>query len=275
MRTSIASIFVLPIAALQIPSIFAPFYEPELESLISNETLIPDEHELLKRDGNCPTNYNSCSTLAAGYGGACCTSGSICTTDRAHNIACCPIGATCTGTLTLQTATTTRGAVLGTGTATTTTTTNSAAATTTTGSATYISNSYFPFPIIPTTYINSAACNSAYSACQANYAACTNDLQGNTFGVTIVAPNGAGVTVAPTAQNLGVASATSICSSLSSEACFGIASDSCAQFGTATTTGGSFIVGGTTNAAARPTIGCMAAAGVMAGVGLGIAGQMI
>jgi hypothetical protein len=87
MRSSIASIFVLPIAALQIPSIFAPFYEPRLEPLISNDTLIPDEHELLKRDGNCPANFNSCTTLAAGYGGACCTSGSICTTDRAHNIA--------------------------------------------------------------------------------------------------------------------------------------------------------------------------------------------
>jgi hypothetical protein len=170
----------------------------------------------------------------------------------------------------LQTATTT--GVLGTGTATTTTTTNTDA--TITGTASYVSNTYFPFPIIPTTYVNSAACNSAFSACQANYAACTNDLQGNTFGVTIVAPNGAGVTVAPTAQNLGEASATSICNSLSSEACFGIGSGSCAVFGTATTTGGSFIVGGTTNAAARPTVGCMAAAGMMAGFGLGIARQM-
>lgn len=87
MRSSIASIFILPIAALQIPSIFAPFNEPQLESLLSNETLIPDEHELLKRDGNCPSNYNSCSTLNANYGGACCTSGSVCTTDKAHNVA--------------------------------------------------------------------------------------------------------------------------------------------------------------------------------------------
>jgi hypothetical protein len=86
MRSSISSIFILPIAALQIPSIFAPFYEP-LESLLSNQTLIPDEHELSKRDGNCPSNYDSCSTLAANYGAACCTSGTFCTTDRAHNIA--------------------------------------------------------------------------------------------------------------------------------------------------------------------------------------------
>lgn len=186
---------------------------------------------------------------------------------------CCPTGATCTGTIGLQTATTTGIAVLGTGTATTTTTTSSGATITATPS--YVSNTYFPFPIIPVSYINSAACISAYSACQSNYAACTNDLQGNTFGVTIVAPNGAGVTVAPTAQNLGVASATSICSSLSSEACYNISSDSCAVFGTATTTGGTFVVGTTSNPAARPTIGCFAAAGMMAGVGLGIAGQLV
>ena len=36
-----------------------------------------------------------------------------------------------------------------------------------------------------------------------------------------------------------------------------------------------FVVGTTKNAAARPTIGCMAAAGVMAGMGLGLAGRMI
>ena len=100
-------------------------------------------------------------------------------------------------------------------------------------------------------------------------------MQGNAFGVTIVAPNGGGVTVAPTAQNLGVASATSICSSLSAEACYNIGTDSCAIFGTATTTGGSFIVGATSNPAARPTVGSIAAAGVMAGVGLGIAGQWV
>lgn len=144
-----------------------------------------------------------------------------------------------------------------------------------TGTASYVSNSYFPFPYIPQTYINSAACNSAYSVCQENYAACTNDLQGSSFGVTIVAPNGAGVTVAPTAQNLGVASATSICSSLSAEACYNIGTGSCAIFGTATTTGGTFVVGTTSNPAARPTVGCMAAAGVMAGLGLGIAGHLV
>ena len=156
----------------------------------------------------------------------------------------------------------------------TTTTTTNVAATTATGTASIVNNIYFPFPYIPTTYINSAACNSAYNDCQTNYAACTADLQGGGFAVTIVAPGG-GITVSPTVQNLGSASATSICSSLSSEACYGIVSTNCAQFGTATTTGGSFIVATVTNFAARPTIGCLAAGGLVAGLGLGIAGQMV
>ena len=84
----------------------------------------------------------------------------------------------------------------------------------------------------------------------------------------MVAPNGGGITLAPTAQNLGPASATSICSSLSQQACYGIMSENCAQFGE----GGTFVVNPTGNRAARQT-GCMAA-GVVA-VGLGIAGQMV
>jgi len=265
MRSSIASIFILPIAALQIPSIFAPFYEPHFGSLTSNETLIPDEHELLKRDGNCPTNYGSCSTLAANYGGACCTAGSFCTTDRARNIACCPTGATCTGTL----------GIVATATGTGQVTTTTSGGGTITAAPSVVSNAFFPFPYISNSYINSAACNSAYSDCQLNFAACTNDLNGNSFGVTIVVPDGAGVTVAPTAQNLGAASASSICSSLSSQACLKIDSASCALFGTATTTGGAFIVDTTSNPGARQTVGSLVAAGMVAGVGLGIAGQLV
>jgi len=261
------SFFLLSITAHQIPFNLAPFYPPHLDSiLLSNDTLSP-EHDFLKRDGNCPANYNSCSTLAAADGGACCTSGSVCTLDHARNIACCATGATCTGTIGRTAATTTAsGGVVVFG----STTTNAAA--TITGSASYVSNAFFPFPYIPTTYINSAACNSAYSTCQSNYALCTQDLTGGGFGVTVSAPEG-GVTVAPAVANVGIASATSICSSLSAQACYGIQSSNCAQFGTATTTGGGFVVA--TNAAARPTMGCMAAAGVLAGVGLGIAGQIV
>ncbi|TVY81577.1 hypothetical protein LSUE1_G003404 [Lachnellula suecica] len=280
-KTLTTSLFLLPIAALQLPSVFAPFYEPSL--LISNETLLVDEsHELLKRDGSCPANYGSCSTLNAKYGGACCTAGSICTTDKAKNIACCPTGASCTGTLTQAASATTTGSgtgivlggTTGTGSTTTATTTTTGATATIPGAASYVTNQYFPFPIIATSYSNSAACNSAFQACQTNYAACTADLAGggSGFAVTIVAPAG-GVTVSPTIQSLGAASATSICSSLSSEACYNIQSSNCAQFGDGS--GGSFVVSSTKNAAARQTVGCMAAAGMMAGVGLGIAGQMV
>ncbi len=270
MRSSTAylSIFLVPISALQIPSIFSPFNEPYLEG---NSSIIPTEHDLLKRDGNCPTHYNSCSTFAAADAGACCTSGSVCTTDHAKNVACCPIGATCTGTLALSTAT---GAVLGNG-ATTTDTDTMATATATatgTGSVNYVSNAFFPFPIIPTSYSNSAACNSAFLDCQSNYAACTAELEGgNAFAVTIIAPQG-GVTVSPTAQSLGVASATSICSSLSSAGCYNIKSSDCTLFAN------SFVAATGTSedaAQARITMAPMVTAGMVIGMGLGVMGQMV
>jgi len=273
------SLFLLRVSALQIPAIIAEFYAP-LDALLLNETSIPQDRslELLKRDGNCPANHNSCSTLAKADAGACCTAGTFCTLDSSKNIACCPSGAKCTGTVTLGATGTTAGggAVFG---ATTTsnaaafTTTSGAAAATITGTASYVQNSYFPFPYIPTDYVNSAACNTAFSACQSNYAACTNDLMGNSFGVTVVAPNGAGVTVAPTLANVGIASATSICSSLSSVGCYNIQSGNCAQFGSGTASGGTFVVADSTGGGARPTMGCIAAAGVMAG--LGFAGRML
>jgi hypothetical protein len=259
------SLFLLPISALQIPSIISPFYEPRLDDslLISNETLVPlPENELRKRDGNCPVNHNSCSTLAKADGGACCIAGSTCTLDHARNIACCPIGATCTGTIQIATATITSagGVTFG-----ATTTTSTAATATITGSASYVTNPYFPFPYITTSWTNSAACVSAYSNCQTNYAACTVDLQGGGGnGVTIVAPGG-GTTVAATAVNLGIASATSICSSLSLVACHGLVTQNCAQFEA------NFVVSNTRNGAVpRQTAACFAKV-AWAGVGLGLA----
>lgn len=207
-------------------------------------------------------NFNAC--LQNGYGGACCTVGSFCTTDAVRNVACCPTGATCTGTLNPGVIVSNTGRV-------TTTASNVFGSPVTTAPLSVITNPYFPFPIIATSYPNSAACNTAYEACQTNYAACAANLQGGGFGVTVVAPNGGGITLAPTAQNLGAASATSICRSLSQQACYGIVAENCAQFGE----GGSFVVSETDNRAARPTAGYMAAAGVIAGVGLGIAGQMV
>ena len=250
----LTSLFLLPISALQIPSIFAPFnaahFDEEAPLLFSNDTILASDEppsNLQKRANNCPNNYNSCSTLAAADAGACCSVGSVCSLDNNRQIACCSIGATCTGTIDLATsattATTTGVVVFGTSTTTTTTNTGSttpsptSTVTTTTGTASYVSNTYFPFPYIPTTYSNSAACNSAFQACQTNYALCTEDLEGAAVaGVTISAPNG-GVTVAPTVVNVGTSSAMSICSSLSNVACYGIVSSNCAQFGTGTGSG--------------------------------------
>ncbi|KAI9051013.1 hypothetical protein LZ554_005121 [Drepanopeziza brunnea f. sp. 'monogermtubi'] len=280
-------LLLLPISALQI----APFYEPYAALLSNNESISAADHrhELRKRNGNCPSDFNSCTTYRDSAGGACCTAGSFCTTDRAQNIACCPTGASCTGSITIATGTPTGpilgittptdGVVFGASSSSPTTAAAGAPATITdpAASVSYVANAFFPFPYIPRTYVNSAACNSAYQACQTNYAACTAALDGSGsgvgFGVTIVAPNG-GITATATVQSLGVASATSICSSLSSVGCYNIVSENCAQFGTGPQLG----AGATGNAAARqkPAVkGCYAVAGVVAGVGLGIAGQVI
>lgn len=84
--------------------------------------------------------------------------------------------------------------------------------------------------------------------------------------MTISVPGGGGVTVQPTHTQLAVSSATSICASLSSQACHGLVVGRCATTGT---TGG-FVVG-TANAAPRIT-GAPCMVGMMAGVGLGVIG---
>ncbi len=91
--------------------------------------------------------------------------------------------------------------------------------------------------------------------------------------VTIVVPGGFGTTlaIAPTATSLGPASASSVCSSLSSQACFGLQSTVCQTTGTVP---GGFYVG--TASPGRPTaVPCAVLAGAVAagvGVGLGMAG---
>lgn len=94
-------------------------------------------------------------------------------------------------------------------------------------------NSYFSFPYAVTSFDNSAACASAVTACSENFDACTANLGGGSqggFGVTIEVPGGGGVTVGGSVQSLGP-SATSICSSLSSEACSAVQATHCGSFG--------------------------------------------
>ncbi|QSZ29000.1 hypothetical protein DSL72_003509 [Monilinia vaccinii-corymbosi] len=260
--------------AIQIPSLISPpkpFYAPISLDLdisseppsISNETILPDtspasskpQIELLKRADNCPADYNSCATLKPAYGAACCPKSAICSTDSSQNIACCAIGAACTGTVARPTITGTPARV-------------SATAT-----GTFVPNPYFPFPILPTTYVNSAACGRATDACAYNFALCTVDLEGGMGGgVTISAPNG-GVTVAATTLSGGylpAASAVNICQSLSSAACAAVESAGCAHYGTNSATAtASFVVGtnGVGPMIPRPTMmNCLPYAAAAVGV---------
>ncbi|KAJ6108263.1 hypothetical protein N7523_009586 [Penicillium sp. IBT 18751x] len=182
--------------------------------------------QILRRStDNCPSGYNPCTSL--GNSDACCIQGTNCSRDSANDIACCPTGAKCTGSLT---GTSTSGASE---TGTSFIFPNGATATTTaagsqTSTASTVSGAY-PFIYVPTTFSNPAACSSYYSLCQSEYAQCTADLMGR-YQVT-VGGGGAGVTVeAVTASS----QATSICSSLSANACHGLSLGYCASVATAT-----------------------------------------
>ncbi|KGO78562.1 hypothetical protein PITC_067710 [Penicillium italicum] len=185
---------------------------------------------ILRRDyNNCPSGFNPCTEL--GNANACCKQGTNCSRDDANEIACCAIGASCTGSLTGT-------RTVGTGTAfmfpsgTTATTTDSGAAYNT-GSTL---DGAYPFVVVPTAFNNPEACSSYYSVCQSEYTQCTGDLMGR-YGVTIGGP-GEGKTV----QAITAASqATSICSSLSAEACHGINLGYCS--GVATHTGSAEVNG--------------------------------
>lgn len=79
-----------------------------------------------------------------------------------------------------------------------------------------------------TSFENSAACASAVEACSENFDVCTARLGdgGDGLAVTIEVPGGGGVTITDAANNVG-ASGSSICSSLSSEACTHLAATPC------------------------------------------------
>lgn len=204
-----------------------------------------------RRQTACPSSYFSCASQGAAFAGICCVNGQVCSLDSSSNPACCPSGYVCTGPAPTGTQT------LPTGTA----------------AVSYVTNAYFAFPAIPTSFSNAAACSSAVGACASNYAVCTSDLASGTggVGVTINVPGGGGVTVAPTHTVFPVASATSMCSSLESAACYGLSSARCATAGSA----GGFVVG-TANAAAPRVTGCVGGMfGVMAGVGVGVLGAHI
>lgn len=214
-------------------------------------------HPLARRQqGGCLTNYYSCDSQGAAFNGICCAINQVCALDASNSPACCPANAVCTGTAPSTFAPPST-------------------------SVSYVPNAYFSFPYAPTSFADAGACSSAVSQCGANYDTCTSRLEGvgsgaggSGAGVTVIVPGPGGTTVVGGGQatfTFAPASATSICSSLSSEACNGLQTDMCTQTGVTT---GSFFIGtgtGTGNVAPRQTacaVGMIVAAGVGLGIGL-------
>ncbi|KAH7095766.1 hypothetical protein FB567DRAFT_39502 [Paraphoma chrysanthemicola] len=271
MRLHLAPLVLAPLAALAAQDIYAPF-EPAVAQLSTtdNTTVLGDGSssnnndpiELLRRqNGNaCATNYYACAAVNAP--GLCCPRTAICTADSSRNVACCPQGAVCTGALGVPAATGTSFVLASTTTTFATTNTNQPFVQVTTApnaaQRSTVQNAFFPFAYIATTYINAASCSAAYTSCQADAASCTTALANGAQGVTVSAPNGgATITAVP---SVGLASAQSICASLSSQACYGLQVEACRSFD------------GQGNAA--PTGACKGW-GVAAGVAVGLAGQML
>ncbi|GAB1311204.1 Gpi-anchored protein [Madurella fahalii] len=195
----------------------------------------------------CLENFYSCANQGPEFNGICCQNDQRCALDANNNPACCPNGAVCTGTAPASFV-------------------PPAPSTT---AVSYVPNTYFSFPYIATYFANPGHCSAAVSQCNANHAACTSQLggagAGGGYAVTIVVPGGGGTTVTAGASlTFDAASATSICNSLSSEACRGLQPTMCTLSGT---TAGGFVFGTETgNAAARPTAAPAAAAAACAGL---------
>jgi hypothetical protein len=268
MRNALATIILLPTLALAAPDFVTDFEPAALQEAPAqyNETLLEDGSlELLKRQGtNCASGWSACINIA--QPGICCRNDQICAPDGAGHAACCPKGAACTGTIVPIGQATSSISV----TQTTATTTGAFGTPTATGTEPFVqnpssairstvSNQFYPFPIIPTTYTNAAACSSAYTSCQSDAASCTAALANGAQGVTISAPNG-GVTQTAV-LSVGPQSANSICSSLSQEACSGLQVEACTAFDAGVP-------------AAAPTR-CAGVYRVGAGVALGLAGQLL
>jgi hypothetical protein len=247
----------------------SPFFDASIGDIQSDHNDTQHAIELLKRQGGCSSGYTNCFNLGAP--GLCCKPESVCSADSAGHVGCCPVGAACTGLIGGATGgqTPPSGLVFASSTASSTgftfaTTTNSVQAAGVTPST--VSNPYYPFPYIATTYTDAAACSAAWTGCQTNSASCTAALGGNGYAVTVAAPNG-GVTVEAVTTSLPSSAASSVCSSLSSIGCYGLQVAACAAFGNGN-------AAGATGAAARVGAGagvyCMGA-----GVAVGIAGQML
>lgn len=267
MRTSVfISLVFLLSGATSSSGSFSPYVDP-----LDYTDFSP---RLFKRQG-CPGGFTNCGAL--GNSGACCPTNQVCARDSAGNVACCPVRALCTGTIGgtapgTGVGSSTGAVIIGssTGTLPSSVTATSGflfpSATTTpapsfTGST--VPGAVFPFVFIPTTFANAAECSSYATSCSNQYQSCLAALGGGVNGVTV---SGANVGITVQGASTTVASASSVCSSLSQQACYGLQTGICPQYGSGTGTGvgtGGFTVG--SGAAARAT-GCP---GIMYAVGAG------
>lgn len=183
---------------------------------------------LLHKRQNCPSGYNNCGSLGSGANAACCPTDSNCALDEVGHVACCQIDAVCTGTIDgtiIESVTSTSNYILG---STTTTDSFQTAITGVAGGGSTVPNLYYPFIYIPTSYANAALCSSAWTTCQSQSTACLASVAG-VNGVTVSGVAG-GITVTGN-SGLILSSASSICSTLSTSACYNLQVQNCAQFG--------------------------------------------
>ena len=139
-------------------------------------------------------------------------------------------------------------------------------------------NSYYPYPILPTTFAGADDCSSSVTACSAESAKCTGFIEGGGgygggYGVTVAGQGG----VITQQGVMAPASAEAICSSLSMAACHGLNVGMCSTLGGAAKSsgGGNFLVGSQTSSGGAMPTRCAAIYGVGLGMAVGIAGQVV
>lgn len=247
--------FLLLAFSMAVSSEYSPFYEPYLgETSRSYNGFVLD---VFRRDDNCGSGL-SCEAM--GDKASCCKSKTRCAVDMAGHVACCPDNAQCTGTIGGGAATAMATSIGSSPTG------PAASAAITAGSGRIVSNGFYPFPYLPTTYPNAAVCSSSFSSCQTEFSKCTSNLLAGDNGLTI---SGIGPGITREAA-LPSTSAASVCSSLSTKACYNLQLTNCPMYGTA--------AGGTFEAAegAAPTrCAGMYGVGMGVGVALGVAGQLV
>ena len=221
-------------------------------------------HNLPRGDSKCP---NPCATMGYSNMGpsVCCPQNAACALDQVGNVACCPDNSVCTGTIAAPNSQTTGATAAASSTAAPTGAPSASISHAISGTST-VANSYYPYPVLPTTFAGAADCSSSYTACQAESAKCTGFIEGGGgYGVTV---GGQGGIITQQAA-IAPVSAEAICSSLSQEGCHGLNVAMCSTLGGAAkaTAAGSFVVGSqTSSGGAAPTRGAM-----MYGIGLGMA----